>query len=304
MLAAPASGSGKTVLTLALLRALGERGVDIRAAKAGPDYIDPAFHAAACGAPSVNLDPWAMAPGRLQHLAAGQGGSHLMIEAMMGLFDGAADGSGSAAELAAMLGIPVLLAVDAAKQSHSIAALAEGFARHRDDVRVAGIVLNKVGSARHEHLLRAALEPLGLPVIGAVPRDERLVLAERHLGLVQAQENDRLEAFVDSAAGLVAECCDLTVLESLFEPASPVAAEGGVLPPLGQRIAIARDAAFAFCYRHMLEDWRAQGAELSLFSPLGDEAPAGDADAVFLPGGYPELHAGLLAEAGGFKAGM
>ena len=304
MIAAPASGSGKTVLTLALLRALKNRGLDIAGAKAGPDYIDPAFHAVAAGRPSVNLDPWAMTDARLASLAWAQGSEYLLTEAMMGLFDGAADGSGSAADLAVSLAMPVLLVVDAAKQSHSIAALVEGFARHRSDVPVAGVLLNKVGSDRHEALLRDALKPLGLPVVGAVKRNDALSLPERHLGLVQAGERENLEGFIAEAAQTVAQACDMDLLQSLFQPCANVDTAAGRLPPLGQKIAVARDEAFAFSYPHMLADWQKQGAEISLFSPLADEAPAQDADAVFLPGGYPELHAGKLAAAGQFRTGM
>ena len=304
MIAAPASGSGKTVLTLALLRALKNRGLDIAGAKAGPDYIDPAFHAVAAGRPSVNLDPWAMTDARLASLAWAQGSEYLLTEAMMGLFDGAADGSGSAADLAVSLAMPVLLVVDAAKQSHSIAALVEGFARHRGDVPVGGVLLNKVGSDRHEALLRDALKPLGLPVIGAVKRNDALVLPERHLGLVQASERTDIEGFIANAAQVVAQACDMDLLQSLFQPGASAGNEADRLPPLGRKIAVARDEAFAFCYPHMLADWQNQGAEISFFSPLADEAPAQDADAVLLPGGYPELHAEKLAAAGQFKAGM
>ena len=308
MIAAPASGSGKTVLTLALLRALKDRGIDIAGAKAGPDYIDPAFHAVAAGRPSVNLDPWAMTDERLASLAGAQGADYLLAEAMMGLFDGAADGSGSAADLAVSLAMPVLLVVDAAKQSHSIAALVEGFARHRKDTDVAGVLLNKIGSDRHEALLREALKPLGLPVVGAVKRSDGLALPERHLGLVQARERTDIEGFIANAAQTIAQSCDMELLVSLFQPGGDRSLDGqadsGRLPPPGQKTAVAQDEAFAFCYPHMLADWRARGSEISFFSPLGDEAPAAGADAVFLPGGYPELHAGKLAAAGQFKAGM
>ena len=308
MIAAPASGSGKTVLTLALLRALKDRGLDIAGAKAGPDYIDPAFHAVAVGKPSVNLDPWAMTDARLAALAGAQGSEYLLTEAMMGLFDGAADGSGSAADLAASLEMPVLLVVDAAKQSHSIAALVEGFVRHRSDVSVAGVLLNKVGSDRHEALLRDALTPTGLPVVGAVKRNDALSLPERHLGLVQASEWADLEGFIANAAQTVAQACDMELLVSLFKRIGGTnvdsQADGGRLLPLGQKIAVAKDEAFAFCYPHMLADWRAKGAEISFFSPLADQVPVQDADAVFLPGGYPELHAGKLASADRFRTAM
>ena len=291
MIAAPQSGSGKTVVTLALLAAMRARGIDVRAAKAGPDYIDPAFHEFASGHASVNLDPWAMAGERIRRLAAGQGGSHLLVEAMMGLFDGAGDGSGSAGDLAASLGLPVVLVIDAAKQSHSVAALARGFAGHRSGVEIAGVILNRVAGERHEAMLRPALEGIAMPVLGAICRDARLQLPERHLGLVQAGEHARIDAFIAVAAQIIGNSVDLDGLAARFAPLpEPAPAAVCGIAPLGQRIAIARDAAFSFLYPHWFADWRAAGAELSFFSPLADEAPQPDADAVFLPGGYPELH--------------
>ncbi|MCR9121816.1 MAG: cobyrinate a,c-diamide synthase [Phyllobacteriaceae bacterium] len=309
VVAAPHSGSGKTVVTLGLLRALRDAGHALAPAKAGPDYIDPAFHAAASGETCINLDPWAMRPVLIQALAANRGVERLLVtEAMMGLFDGAADGTGSAADLAALLGLPIVFVVDASRMAQSVAALVSGYRDHRPDLTFAGVVLNRVGSTRHETMLRAALEPLGVPVLGVVPGDKGLSLPERHLGLVQAREHEALEAFIAHAGTVMADACDLDALANLA--LRQAQDEGGELapvsrlPPLGQRIAIARDIAFAFAYPHLLDGWRAQGAELSFFSPLADEAPASDADAVFLPGGYPELHAGSIAGATRFKTGM
>lgn len=304
MIAAPASGSGKTVLMLGLLRALKNQGVSVSAAKAGPDYIDPAFHALACGVESVNLDPWAMQERRLLQLARDQPGDFLLVEAMMGLFDGAADGSGSAADLAAALGTPIVLVVDAARQSHSIAALVEGFARHRKGIEIAGVVLNRVGSVRHETMLREALEPIAMPVLGVVHRSDELHLPERHLGLVQAGELDQKEAFLERAGALIAEQANLDALQSSSGLLRAPQGDAVALPPLGSRIAIARDAAFSFLYPHWLADWCKAGTEISFFSPLADECPSRDADAIFLPGGYPELHAAQLASAGRFRSAM
>jgi len=292
------------VAVLSILRALSAMGMDIRAAKAGPDFIDPAFHARACGWPSVNLDPWAMRPDRLRGLAFAQGGSHLLVEAMMGLFDGAADGSGSAADLAAVLGLPVILIVDAARQSHSVAALVRGFRDHRADVEICGVILNRVGSPRHETMLSSALSAIGMPIFGAIPRDVAMHLPERHLGLVQAAEHADVEGFITTAAALAGSRIDLERLLAAFAPIGRPAGPMRRLPPPGQRIAIARDSAFAFSYPHQLSDWREAGAELSFFSPLHDEEPDSAADAVVLPGGYPELHAGRIASAGRFMAGL
>ncbi|KQT64110.1 MULTISPECIES: cobyrinate a,c-diamide synthase [unclassified Aureimonas] len=304
LVAAPSSGSGKTVLTLALLRALKNRGLAVSAAKAGPDYIDPAFHAAATGRPALNLDPFAMRPDLIRALAAEAGGEALVVEGMMGLFDGAADGTGSSADLAELLGLSCLLVVDCAKVSQSVAALVRGFRDHRPGLTLAGLLLNRVGSARHEAMLRTALEPIGLPVLGVVPRSPALHLPERHLGLVQAGEHGDLERFVSGAAEMVAAHADMAALEALARRMASAAPGVARLPPLGQRIAVARDEAFAFAYPHLLAGWREAGAELLPFSPLAGEAPDGGADAVFLPGGYPELHAGRLADAVAFRAGM
>ncbi len=298
LVSAPSSGAGKTTVTLGLLRALKRRGVPVSSAKAGPDYIDPAFHAAASGAECVNLDPFAMRPGLIAGLAPS---GPLVVEGMMGLFDGAADGTGSAAELAALLGLPVVLVVDCARQSHSVAALVRGFATHRPDTPLAGLVLNRVSTLRHEAMLRGALEELDLPILGALPPRPDLALPERHLGLVQAGEHGDLEAFLERAASWIEAGINLDTLPS--GSARP-AGDAAPLSPLGARIAVARDTAFAFAYPHLLAGWRNLGAELSFFSPLADEGPDASADAVYLPGGYPELHAGRLSGNAVFRGGM
>ncbi len=295
VIAAPGSGSGKTVVTLGLLRALRQAGVEVVSCKVGPDYIDPRFHAAASGRPCRNLDPWAMRAPTLARLAD-QAAELLIVEGVMGLFDGAADGTGSTADLAALAGWPVVLVLDVARQGPSAAAVLHGFRSFRPDVTVAGVILNRVGSASHEAMIRAAMTPLGVPVLGAVRRDSALDLPSRHLGLVQAEEHADLDAFLDRAAAVLGGAVDLQAFRALAQPARFTARPAGfALPPLGQRIALACDAAFTFAYPHLLEDWRAQGAELLPFSPLADDAPDAAADAVYLPGGYPELHAGRLA---------
>ena len=307
IIAAPRSGSGKTTVTLALLSALRRRGVPVQAAKSGPDYIDPAFHAAATGHPSVNLDSWAMPPALLDTLAA-PGGGLKIIEASMGLFDGAGEAEGrqgSAADLAARWGVPVVLVLDVSGQSQSAAAVARGFAAHHPGVRVAGVVLNKVASPRHRAGAEGAMRALGLPVLGAVPREAAIALPERHLGLVQARELDGLPAMLARLADLGEAHLDLEAIAAL---ATPLPAAGGAPPaalrPPGQRIALASDAAFGFVYPHVLAGWRAAGAELVPFSPLADEPPPPGCDACWLPGGYPELHAGVLAGAGRFLRGL
>lgn len=311
IIAAPASGTGKTTLTLGLLAALRARGVAVGAVKSGPDYIDPAFHRAATGRPSVNLDTWAMGPDLLDGLAAraAEGADLLVCEALMGLFDGVAGvgatGTGSTAEIAARTGWPVLLVVNAKGQSQSAAALVKGFATYRDDVTIGGVVLNNVGSPRHTALAGNAIEALGIPLLGALPRAPDLSLPERHLGLVQADETEGLADRLAALGRFVAEHVDLDRVAALAKPSKAGrGSDAPALPPLGQRIAIARDAAFTFVYPHLTAGWQAAGAELRFFSPLADEAPPEDADAVYLPGGYPELHAGRLAANHAFRDGL
>ena len=312
VIAAPASGSGKTTITLGLLRALRDAGARVGSAKSGPDYIDPKFHAAAGGRPCVNLDGWAMRPELLDSLAsrAAHDVDFLIVEGVMGLFDGAAavgaSSNGSTADLAERQGWPIVLVVDARAQAQSVAALAKGFRDHRPSLVLAGVILNRVGGPRHVQLLSNALAEAGIAVLGAVPRDASLEVPSRHLGLVQAGEHPDLEAFIDGAARTVTAHVGLAALRQAARPGRGIEAPKHPvsLPPLGQRIAVAQDQAFGFAYPHLLEGWRAAGAEIQFFSPLANQAPPGASDSVFLPGGYPELHAGVLAASDGFLEGL
>ncbi|CCG07384.1 cobyrinate a,c-diamide synthase [Pararhodospirillum photometricum] len=314
IIAAPASGSGKTTVTLGLLRALARRGVAVAGAKAGPDYIDPAFHAAASRRPCLTLDTWAMPGPLVRALAGSRPDLGLVIaEGVMGLFDGALGvgdplADGSSAALAALTGWPVVLVVPAKGMSASAGALVAGFARHRPDVSLAGVIFNRVGSARHLEALTQAVVaavPEGR-VLGGLPHAPALTVPERHLGLVQAGEHPALDAYLEQAADLVERHLDLEGLAALARPLRDGESDAARLmwPPLGQTVAVARDDAFAFCYPALLEGWRAAGAEVVFFSPLADEAPPDSADAVYLPGGYPELHAGRLAAAATFLSGL
>jgi len=302
VISAPASGTGKTTLTLALARAYRDLGLTVQCFKSGPDYIDPAFHAAATGRRSVNLDSWAMSHDTIHTLAArGADADLILAEGSMGLFDGVAtpgaSGTGASADLAAMMGWPVLLVLDPSGQAQTAAAVATGLRDFRPGVKIAGVVLNRIASPRHEDLVRRALTSVSIPVLGALPRHAPIAMPERHLGLVQAEEQAHLGNLIAEAARLIAERIDLATVLRLAEcdwaaRASP--SSGWVTPP-GQRVALARDAAFSFTYPHMLEGWRAAGAEILPFSPLADEGPDASADVCWLPGGYPELHAGRLA---------
>jgi len=279
IIAAPASGAGKTTITLGILRALKNAGITIRSAKSGPDYIDPQFHGAATGQPCVNLDAWAMHPDRIKSYAAGK--TDLIVEGAMGLFDGAPPhGAGSSADIARILRLPVVLVVNAAAMSHSIAALVAGFAGHDPDVHVAGVILNNVGSDRHAAMLKSALAPSQIPVLGTVPRSDSLARPSRHLGLVQAGEMPDLESFLNTAADIMARHIDLDALRALMGPTDGASAFNGPKHRdlfKGQRIAIARDAAFSFTYAHDLARWRRFGATVIPFSPLADD-PVPDAD--------------------------
>lgn len=297
IIAAPASGSGKTVVTLGLLRALRNSGVKVASAKAGPDYIDPHFHEAASGAPCLNLDPWAMSGSQISSYLDVLAGTSdiIVIEGVMGLFDGPVGNRGSTHDLATEAGIPVVLIIDCSHMAQSVGAIAEGFLRQAHNLH--GFILNRVASPRHEESLREGLAGLDDQIFGVIPRHDELGLPSRHLGLVQAHEHGGLESFLEKAAEIIEASVDIDRLIAAGCEAKTYSLPFARLPPLGQRIAIAADPAFAFCYPHMLQDWRAQGAELSFFSPLANEAPSGEADAIFLPGGYPELYAGKLAGA-------
>jgi cobyrinic acid a,c-diamide synthase len=302
VISAPSSGAGKTTLTLALARAFRDRGLAVQCFKSGPDYIDPAFHAAATGRTSVNVDSWAMDRDTIETLVArGRNAAVVLAEGSMGLFDGVASpglsGTGASADLANMMGWPVLLVLDPAGQAQTAAAVAAGLRDFRAGIRLAGVVLNRIASPRHEDLVRRAMAEAGIPVLGAIPRHAPIQLPERHLGLVQAEESLHLEQVIAEAARVVAGHLDLDEVLRVAEcdwTARSETAAPRITPP-GQRVALARDAAFSFVYPHVLEGWRASGAEILTFSPLADENPAEEADVCWLPGGYPELHAGKIA---------
>ena len=309
IISAPASGTGKTTLMLGLLSAFRAQGVKVQPFKSGPDYIDPAFHGAASGRASFNLDSWAMTDSRIGGLVGAADGADLVLaEGSMGLFDGVAvageTGSGASADIAALMGWPVVLVIDVSGQAQSAAAVAAGFAAYRQDVHLAGVVLNRVASPRHEALVRAGMDAAGITVFGALPRQASIALPERHLGLVQAEEQPQLAKYLTDVGAFVAAHVDLEALRAAAAGQSAAASHAASISPPGQRIALARDAAFSFVYPHVLADWRRAGAEILPFSPLADEGPDASADACWLPGGYPELHAGTLAAAAGFRRGL
>ncbi|WP_432821547.1 cobyrinate a,c-diamide synthase [Trichloromonas sp.] len=303
VIAAPSSGCGKTTVTLGLLAALRRRGLAVAPFKVGPDFIDPGHHAAACGRISRNLDGWMCGEKPVREIfARGCGGAELaVIEGVMGLFDGASGESeeGSTAEVAKWLGGKVVLVVDARSQARSAAALIKGFVEFDPQLQFAGIVFNRVGSPRHEELLRQAVASVpGLPpVLGCLPRDAELALPERHLGLVTAGDAGCDAEFFERLADCIEDHVDLDVLLRMREESAlPRAQQAAPLRCSSRvRIAVARDQAFCFYYPDNLERLEAAGAELVYFSPLRDSALPEGIDGLYLGGGYPELHAEKLA---------
>lgn len=305
IVAGPRSGVGKTLVTIGLQRAFVQAGLAVGAAKCGPDYIDPGFHAVATGRPSINLDGFAMVPEVLRGLAGhvAREIDLVVAEAAMGLYDGAGEAS-TAAEVARQTGWPVLLVVDAEGAGQSVAAVAHGLATFPGGPPVIGAVVNRVASDRHAAMVAEGFGRIGLPLLGTIRRDPELGLPSRHLGLVQAREHDTLDARIDAIAAIVAEGCDLAAIRAAAGPTLSAPPTVSRIRPPGQRIALAVDDAFAFFYLHLAAWWRQAGAEILTFSPLADEPPPADCDACWLPGGYPELHAGRLAGNARFLDGL
>lgn len=310
LIAAPRSGAGKTTVTLGLLRALARAGRRVVSLKCGPDYIDAAFHSVATGYPSRNIDSWAMRADLFDQLVgmARKDGDLILCEALMGLFDGVQTkgtiGNGSSADISARTGWPVILVLDVSGHAQTAAAIALGFAKYREDVTIAGVILNRVGSERHRKLTADAIEAIGLPVLGALPKSPDVALPERHLGLVQAGETEDLDHILNQLADWVSQHVDMDQVVSCALPGHASQSSAAALTPPAQRIALAQDSAFSFLYPHILDGWRDAGAEIIPFSPLNDEAPDPSCDFCWLPGGYPELHAGQLANNQKFTGGL
>ena len=307
LISAPSSGTGKTTVMLGLLRAFSDMGLRVQPFKSGPDYIDPAFHHAAARKASFNLDSWGMDEGLMNTIVAESEDADIAIaEGSMGLYDGVAtkgaSGFGSSAETAVRFGWPVILVVDVSGQAQSAAATALGFMNYMPDLPFGGVILNRVASPRHERLARLGMEQAGIKVLGMLPRRGDLALPERHLGLIQAIEHPDLEQAISNYASFLSEHVDLEAIRAVAQGTNPPKVGRLVRPP-AQRIALARDAAFSFTYPHLLKAWRTEGAEILPFSPLNDDLVP-DADLVWLPGGYPELHAGTLAGANKFLTSL
>lgn len=298
------SGVGKTTITLGLLAALRRRGLGVQPFKCGPDYIDPGHHALACGVPSRNLDTWMMGVDAVQvsYQRGVEGADVAVTEGVMGLFDGASstNTTGSTAHVCTLLDIPVVLVVNAKAMARSIAALVHGFATFEPELRIVGVIANRVGSERHAEILRESLKVANLPpLIGSIPTNERWSTEERHLGLLTASESGRTDEWFDSLADGIETHLNLDKLLSLCRAVRPSLSLqprlGLPAKPAGVRLGIARDEAFQFYYEDNLDLLRLCGVELVPFSPLHDsEIPPGLAG-LYIGGGYPEVHAESLA---------
>jgi cobyrinic acid a,c-diamide synthase len=308
VIAATRSGEGKTTVATGIMAALRARGLRVSPHKVGPDYIDPTYHAAACGVPGRNLDPWLVGDELVAPLFrhAADGTDVAVVEGVMGLFDGAA-GHGdlaSTAHVARLLDAPVVLVVDAAGTSRSVAATVHGFASWDRRVRLAGVVLNRVASERHETMLREALAPTGIPVLGALPREASLHTPSRHLGLVPASERPGpVAGWLPALRELVARGIDLDRLMAVARTAPGLAADrwspgAGPPPPRRDtpvRVAVAAGRAFTFGYAEHDELLAAAGAEVVPFDPLTAERLPEGADALVAGGGFPQVHLDQLA---------
>ena len=308
VVAAPSSGAGKTTVAVGLMAALRRSGLDVAGFKVGPDYIDPGFHAVATGRPGRNLDPMLSGEDRVAALFAhgSRDADIAVIEGVMGLYDGAlgTDGHASTAHVARLLQAPVVLVVDAAAAGRSVGAVVAGFNTYDESVRIAGVILNKVGSDRHEAEVRAGVEPTGVPVLGVLRRDGRLTVPSRHLGLVPADEQQaQADQAVDAAAGLIAAGTDLRAIVAVANRTAPLdvtpwdaRAEVGEPAPGRPVVAMAGGPVFSFRYTETAELITAAGAEVVSFDPVLDESLPEATSALCFGGGFPELHAEALSD--------
>jgi cobyrinic acid a,c-diamide synthase len=304
------SGVGKTTVASGLMAALAHKGLRVAPYKVGPDFIDPSYHALATGRPGRNLDAFLSGPELVAPLFAhgSEGADIAVIEGVMGLFDGKS-GSGeyaSTAHVAKLLGAPVLLVIDASAMARSAAAIAHGYSTFDPELNLVGVILNRVGSSAHERMLREAIEPLGIPVLGVLRRDARIGIPDRHLGLVPtAERRDEASAALDAASEVITHSCDLMSILRLARSASPLSTEAwnskAPEPEPPVRVAVAAGPSFSFLYEENLELLRGSGAEVTFFDPTSDEDLPEDTDAIYLGGGFPEAYAEALSTNGSLK---
>ncbi|MCF8026503.1 MAG: cobyrinate a,c-diamide synthase [Desulfobacteraceae bacterium] len=301
VVAAPASGSGKTTVTLGLLAALKRRGIDTAAFKIGPDFIDPGLHAKITGRPGRNLDGWMLErPVNLEIFArAAHGAEMTVVEGVMGLYDGFSGSSeaGSTAQMAKWLDLPVLLVVDAGSMARSFAALVKGFSEFDPDVKICGIVANNAASPGHMQYLKEAIQELPeIPLLGGIPRNAKASIPERHLGLFTAQDRVMTDERIDALASLVCQNIDLDRLIGSLDRVTVKQAPSPAPPEPLVRVAVAKDEAFCFYYEDNLDMLRENGCEIVFFSPLSDQKPPAGIHGLYLGGGYPELYGYALSK--------
>ncbi len=303
LIAAPSSGSGKSMVSVGLMAAFSEKMV-VQPYKIGPDFIDPMYHKLACGKPSINLDPWMLTADQNREVYTRYGAECglCITEGVMGLFDGMSTvPDTSTAGMAAALGLPIIAVIDCAKMAESAGALIHGLDSFRSKIRISGVICNRVGSLRHEKLLRQAIEPLSIPIFGFIPRKNELKVPERYLGLYTAQERmTETIAFIEAAKGAVKENLNLDQVFHAAEGALPLQTRektADIDPNLNKlRIAVAKDEAFCFCYEDNRNCFRNAGIETVPFSPLHDAVLPENIQGIYIPGGYPELLAEGLSK--------
>jgi cobyrinic acid a,c-diamide synthase len=311
VIAAPHSHAGKTTVTLALLAALSQRGLRVAPFKVGPDYIDPQMHRQAAGRPSYNLDTYLVPASRVRDTfcRVAHDADIAIIEGVMGLFDGSSPTSrvGSTAEVAVLLQAPIVLVIDASGMAASVGALVHGFRTYDPDVRVAGVILNRLGSTGHARYLEPAIAREGVEILGYLPKDAELTIPERHLGLLPTSEDDRVTPLLGQLTTLAQRYVDLERIIRLAHTAPILLPPAPALPSVPHhaiRIAWAQDAAFHFSYQENIDTFTAAGADIVLFSPLYDPALPPDIDAIWLGGGFPENFAAQLAANTGMIAAL
>ena len=298
LIAAPQSGSGKTTITCGILAALKKRGLRVQAYKVGPDYIDPGYLAAASGRPAHNLDTWLTGADAMKRIFAETADSAdiAIVEGVMGLYDGGQNGISSSAEIAGILGLPVLLVIDAKAMGESAAALALGFREYDKNIKIDGVLLNRLGSDNHRRIITEAMSRINMPVVGAVMRDDSVSVSERHLGLLPKEENED-KSQLDKLAAIIEKSVDLDALLKIAGLSKAISVSDAHRTDCVKkvRIAIAKDKAFSFYYPESLSELERAGAEMVFFSPLNDKAVP-TADGIIFGGGFPEMFAAQLAD--------
>ncbi|MBX7146198.1 MAG: cobyrinate a,c-diamide synthase [Alphaproteobacteria bacterium] len=307
IVAAPSSGSGKTTITMILIQGLKEKGLSLGTFKVGPDYIDPEFHKQIIGHDCYNLDLWAMTKHQIDKILYNLSCENDLIigEGVMGLFDNMSITQNSTADVSLYTGLPILLVIDGKGMGQSIAALIQGFLTYKKDLKILGVIINNAKSDKHITIIKQAIDPLNIPIVGFIPYDEGIKIPSRHLGLHYDKKID--EDFLETLSKLGQNYIDFNLLQQLISNNSQtkkVQKKSNVFfNPWGQSVALAYDQAFSFVYPSMIHMWQDKGIEIKKFSPLNNEPPP-NADTIYLPGGYPELYLKELSNNYTFSEGL